>query len=124
MNVCFTSSLTESELELVADSVKPSEIGVSCYIHAQEWDLEPFVESETSVAATEEGYSPILNIRGLASRKYSFFMWNIIIIMVTLPPPTPPPPKKKIIINYFRVVTLLNMRLRKGTPVMFYLLYV
>lgn len=84
LNVCFTSSLPESELELVPDTVKPSEIGVSCYIHAQEWDLEPFVESETSVAATEEGYSPILNIRGLASRKYSFFIWNIIIIMTLI----------------------------------------
>lgn len=82
LNICFTSSLPSTVLELVEDGVKPSEIGVSCYIHAQEWDLEPYIESETAIAATEEGYSPILNIRGLASRKYSFFLWNIIIIMV------------------------------------------
>ena len=82
LNICFTSSLPSTVLELVEDGVKPSEIGVSCYIHAQEWDLEPYIESETTIAATEEGYSPILNIRGLASRKYSFFLWNIIIIMV------------------------------------------
>lgn len=107
MNVCFTSLLPESELELVADTVKPSEIGVSCYIHAQEWDLEPFVESETSVAATEEGYSPILNIRGLASRKYSFFIWNIIIIMVILPP-------SPNTINDFRVAALVNVQFIKA----------
>ena len=82
LNICFTSSLPSTALELVEDGVKPSEIGVSCYIHAQEWDLEPYIESETTIAATEEGYSPTLNIRGLASRKYSFFLWNIIIIMV------------------------------------------
>nr|XP_022321663.1 uncharacterized protein LOC111123552 [Crassostrea virginica] len=84
LNICFTSSLPSTELELVEDGVKPSEIGVSCYIHAQEWDLEPYIESETTIAATEEGYSPILNIRGLASRKYSFFLWNIIIIMTLI----------------------------------------
>lgn len=64
------------------DRDNPSEIGVSCYIHAQEWDLEPYVESEVTLAANEEDYSPALQIRGLASRKYSFFLWNIIIIMV------------------------------------------
>jgi hypothetical protein len=82
LNICFASSLSTSEVELVEDKDKPSEIGVSCYIHAQEWDLEPYVESEVTVAANEEDYSPALQIRGMASRKYSFFLWNIIIIMV------------------------------------------
>ncbi|XP_048777841.2 uncharacterized protein LOC125681694 [Ostrea edulis] len=84
LNICFASSLPTSEVELVEDRDNPSEIGVSCYIHAQEWDLEPYVESEVTLAANEEDYSPALQIRGLASRKYSFFLWNIIIIMTLI----------------------------------------
>jgi len=75
------------ELELEEDSHDISSINTQSFVDEQEWKLYLYIEtSQEVVDKVLEGSNekhPGLSYRCRASRRFGFYMWNIIVVMAS-----------------------------------------
>ncbi|KAK3107447.1 hypothetical protein FSP39_014831 [Pinctada imbricata] len=91
LTIAISSTLPQSELDIMEDDNSISELGIKCFLFKQEFNYQNFVDLIPRVITREymegavkgESY-PALNVKIVAVRKYAFFVWNIILLMTLI----------------------------------------
>lgn len=90
LSVVLTSDRSVDEVNLEEDNEELSTINVTNFADEQEWCLKDYVESDKTTKIVNQYTDrknvefPVLRVSCFATRKFMFFVWNIMIIMLII----------------------------------------
>ncbi|KAK2146857.1 hypothetical protein LSH36_581g00001 [Paralvinella palmiformis] len=86
LSLCVTTHRGEDEIEIVSDPSELSTVNTQSFVSEQEWTLHKYISSwvkmTTDVYRSTKNKHPAVYISCKASRRFNFFVWNIILIMI------------------------------------------